>query len=492
MKTKAKKTMRNINEFPKRLKEGNAEVTIYRQRNASRRRNPVSGAWEATGKVFDEFVLAYYQGTRQVADKKTGQFKTLPKFIRRKFGNLAEAEREAHFILTKLANGESEVLKLTGLDRAAFVHAMQKLREWRQDAELNSAVTDYVTAVKRLPDNTTVNECVNFYLSRHPAGLPRKTVREVLDELLDAKTNAGVSEPYAKELRLRLGQFADAHVVPISAVSSKQIQEWLTNRQVSGRTQNNYRRLIGTLFKFAIRRGYLPKDHDELSGVERIEDSGGEIEVFTADELRKLFAACETPVKERGKWRTREDMIPYLAVAAFCGLRAAEIQRLDWSEVHLTGAERFIEVKASKAKTASRRTVPIPDNCAAWLAAYAKASGPVAAFERSDKQLFIYLAGKAGVPWKHNGLRHSFISYRLAVIKNVHQVSLEAGNSPNMVFAHYRQLVRESEAAEWFSIAPVKKTGAGEIIPMPVTRIADDARNTAQKETVPAAVVAGV
>ena len=130
----------------------------------------------------------------------------------------------------------------------------------------------------------------------------------------------------------------------------------------------------------------------------------------------------------------------------------------------------------------------ISDNCAAWLASYAKASGPVAAFERSDKQLFIYLAGKAGVPWKHNGLRHSFISYRLAIIKNVHQVSLEAGNSPNMVFAHYRQLVRESEAAEWFSIAaPTKKPGTGEIIPMPATSNAGDAQNTAQKETAPAA-----
>jgi integrase len=492
MKMKAKKPARKSAEFPKRLKEGNAEVAIYRQRNPSRRLNPVTGKREVTGKVFDEYVLAYYQGTRRVVDKKTGAFKTLPKFIRRKFGKLADAEREASFILTKLANGESEVLKLTGLDRAAFVYSMQKLREWRPDADLSSSVTDYVAAVKRLPDTTTLNECVNFYLSRHPAGLPRRTVREVLNELLAVKTSVGISEPYAKELRLRLGQFADAHAVPISTISSKQIQDWLINRGVAGRTQNNYRRLISTLFKFAIRRGYLPKDHDELSGVEKIKDSGGEIEVFTPGELRKLFAACETPVKERGKWRTREDMIPYLAVAAFCGLRAAEIQRLDWSEVHLTGAERFIEVKASKAKTASRRTVPISDNCAAWLASYAKASGPVAAFERSDKQLFIYLAGKAGVPWKHNGLRHSFISYRLAIIKNVHQVSLEAGNSPNMVFAHYRQLVRESEAAEWFSIAPVKKPGTGEIIPMPVTPTADAAQNMAQKETAPAAATAGV
>jgi hypothetical protein len=287
MKANAKKSV----EFPKRLKEGNAEVTIYRQSNPSRRLNTDTGKWEATGKIFDEYVLAYYQGVRQVTDKKTGQVKTLSKFVRQKFGELAKAEREARFILTKLANGESEVLKLTGLDRSAYVHAMQKLRECRPDADLNIAVTDYVAAVKRLPNTTTLQECVNFYLSRHPAGLPRKTVREVLAEMLDVKTNAGISEPYAKELRLRLGQFADAFAVPISSVSSKQIQDWLTNRRVAGRTQNNYRRLVSTLFKFAIRRGYLPKDHDELGGVEKIRDSGGEIEVFTPDELRKLFSA---------------------------------------------------------------------------------------------------------------------------------------------------------------------------------------------------------
>lgn len=76
-------------------------------------------------------------------------------------------------------------------------------------------------------------------------------------------------------------------------------------------------------------------------------------------------------------------------LAAFCGLRSAEIARLDWSEVHLTGAEHFIEVKASKAKTASRRTVPVPDNCAQWLAPFVKQAGPVCPFERPDKQCFI-------------------------------------------------------------------------------------------------------
>ena len=450
--------------FPKVLTEGNARVTIYWQPNPSRRRNRDTGKLEPTGKVFEEYLLTYYEGARQVPDPKTGSLKTVPRLLRKKFGNLDAAEKEAHFVLNKLANAEGEVLKLSGLDRVIYVSAMQRAKAWRPDADLLLIVTDYVSARQGLPDKVSFQELRNFYLSRNPAGLPRKTVAEVKDELIKAKTNAGCSDVYLKDLRLRLGHFSEAFGVPISMVTGIQVQQWLDGLGKSGRTRNNYRRLIGGLFKFAIRRGYLPKDHSEIQAVEKVKDGHGEIEVFTPDELRKLFAACLERVKERKVWRTREDMVPYLAIAAFCGLRAAEIQRLDWSEVHLTGPERFIEVTAGKAKTASRRTVPISDNCAAWLSPHVKTSGPVAAFERSDKQLFIYLAEKAGVPWKHNGLRHSFISYRLAMIKNVHQVSLEAGNSPQMVFKHYRQLVRESEAAEWFAITPAKKTGADIIL----------------------------
>jgi hypothetical protein len=41
--------------------------------------------------------------------------------------------------------------------------------------------------------------------------------------------------------------------------------------------------------------------------------------------------------------------------------------------------------------------------------------------------------------------------------KNENQVALEAGNSPQMIFSNYRQLVTESDARTWFSIVP----GAG-------------------------------
>ena len=60
----------------------------------------------------------------------------------------------------------------------------------------------------------------------------------------------------------------------------------------------------------------------------------------------------------------------------------------------------------------------------------------------------------SGVKWKSNALRHSFISYRLAEIQNAAQVSLEAGNSPGMVFAFYRELVKPADAVKWFAVSP--------------------------------------
>jgi hypothetical protein len=56
--------------------------------------------------------------------------------------------------------------------------------------------------------------------------------------------------------------------------------------------------------------------------------------------------------------------------------------------------------------------------------------------------------------WKHNALRHSFISYRVAKIKNVNEVAMEAGNSPDLIFKHYRELVTEKEADAWFGVSP--------------------------------------
>ena len=419
------------------VRQGSVSATIYPTANRIYRTNPVTRRRELKSE-HSQFTLVYWHGSKRV---------------RQKFTTLEDARSEANLAVIKLANGESEVLKLTGTDRADYVKACQKLRDWNPTADLNLIVAEHVAAVRRLPPSVSLKECVDFWLKRNPAGLPVKSVREVVAELIKSKSDAGKSDLYIKDLDGRLNRFATAFEVPIESITSAQIETFLRGLGRKGRTQNNYRRIIGTLFKFAIRRGYLPKDHCEIDGVERADDDSGEIEIFTPDELAKLFAAG------------RPEMVPYLAIAAFCGLRAAEVARLDWNEVHLDGPERFIEVKASKSKTASRRTVPIPDNCLEWLRPHVQTSGSVCPFQRPDKQCYFVLAPAAGIVWKRNGLRHGFCSYRTALVKDVGRVALEAGNSAQMIFKHYRQLVSESAAQQWFSITPPKT--AENVLPMP-------------------------
>ena len=52
-----------------------------------------------------------------------------------------------------------------------------------------------------------------------------------------------------------------------------------------------------------------------------------------------------------------------------------------------------------------------------------------------------------------NGLRHSYISYRLTLTGDVNRTALEAGNSPAMIHSHYHALVEDPElASKWFEV----------------------------------------
>jgi integrase len=150
-------------------------------------------------------------------------------------------------------------------------------------------------------------------------------------------------------------------------------------------------------------------------------------------------------------------------MGAFCGLRTAEILRLDWRDLNLE--RRLITVEADKAKTQARRIVPLCSAAVEWLRTVAQKDGRVAPFTRENWLSEALTAAvnkarkKAGsktkFAWQRNALRHSFASYRVAEIKNVDQVALECGNSAKMIFTHYRELATEDDARKWFGTRPV-------------------------------------
>ena len=135
-------------------------------------------------------------------------------------------------------------------------------------------------------------------------------------------------------------------------------------------------------------------------------------------------------------------------------MRASEILRLDWSDINLERGH--ITVAAEKAKTATRRIVPIQPNLMQWLIAYrGQRLGPLFK-SRRDAERAIRFAKSKNVDWPCNALRHSYATYRLAAIADTARVALEMGNSPQKLMTNYRELADEHDAAAWFSIAPKK------------------------------------
>ncbi len=295
-----------------------------------------------------------------------------------------------------------------------------------------------VACAERLrPYGKTLTEATDHFLA-HMAAIQRScTIQVLIAEFKAAKEQDGASTRYLKDIKHRLGLFeADFGSRVVAEIQSSEIDDWLRGLKVAAQTRNNFRTVLGTLFEFAMLRGYAPGN--PTVKIAKAKVVRGAPEIFTPAQMQTILEKAPNA------------FIPYLAIGAFAGLRSAEIERLDWSEIDL--GQRLIHVKAEKAKTAQRRLVPISDNLAAWLAPHAITAGPVVASLREQREK---TCEATKIPWPANGLRHSFASYRLAHSKDAAATAAELGHSsPSMLYKHYRELVRPEVAAQWWQLLP--------------------------------------
>jgi integrase len=266
-----------------------------------------------------------------------------------------------------------------------------------------------------------------------------RTIAAAIDEMIALKVSHGISEVYRRDMRTRLvGQFALAFKCNVDTVTTPAIQNWLDAKKLNPTTFNNMRRLIGTLFEHCVKRGYCAVN--PVTRIDPRKARATESEIYTPEQMQKLLAASDNGFQLM------------LAICGFAGLRTAEFERLTWGHVDFESG--YIKLTPDITKTNKRRLVPISANLRAWLEQVPKEKqiGKVwrtkrIIFERRDCSL------KAGVPWLGNALRHSFCSYRLMITGET-STAREAGNSPAMIDQHYKELVTEAAARDWFAIVP--------------------------------------
>jgi len=393
--------------FPIIVKRGSCAVKIYRDR-------------KPTG--------TYYRVAYHIGGKRR----------RLHHNDLEKAIAEAEAKAAQLSRGDIDAVQLTGRDRLVYGRALEAIRE--HALPLDAAALEYSEA-RKLLDGVPLIDAARFYSRHHGRGIKRKSVSDAVDAMIAAKTTKGVSQVYLADLHYRLGVFKEAFHCDVNSLVPDDVAGFFERWRLSARSYNNFLRTVRTFLTFAQNHGWLSKEIDLLARVEKRSETRAPVEIFTPSQLTALLKNASS------------ELAPCFALAAFSGLRAEEILRLDWADVERRPG--FIEVAAHKAKTAARRIVPISDNLARWLAIAPRNAERV--WRHSKAWFFEAMrnaASDAKIKWKQNALRHSFISYRLAEIHDVNRVALEAGTSPQMIFRHYRELATPEQAATWFVIAP--------------------------------------
>jgi integrase len=329
-------------------------------------------------------------------------------------------------------------------ERDAKDFASQKYIELLNEGRRHGEITDAERRAVHVAREAEINiaEAVERFIEERGALARSIPIEDAVDEFLEIRKSESKSGAHLKDLRLRLKAFVLTRPAKqlVEAVTTSDVDTWLTGLPVAAQTRTNYRTVLNNFFKFAVSRGYAPTN--PVSAAVKFRVLAKAPGILTPAQLRALLNACVNEIRAA------------VAIGAFAGLRKAEIERLNWQHVKVD--RKFIEVVAANSKTAQRRLVTISENLKAWLAPLARAEGPVCPPFNLYRHLFAAALKNAKIAsWPHNALRHSYASYHLAEVQDAGKTALQLGHTePRMLFAHYRELVTEEEAAEYWNISP--------------------------------------
>ena len=298
-------------------------------------------------------------------------------------------------------------------------------------------------AMQRLGEyNKTIDDAVAHYIAHLKASERPCSAAKLVDELLKAKVADGLSIRHVDNLRSRLSVFVTKFDgQPVATITTAEIDDWLRSLKVAPVTRNNYRRIVVQAFNFALKRRYA--SGNPAVEAEQAREPKTKPRILTVEQATALLVSASPEV------------LPYIAIGLFAGLRRAEIERLDWSEVDFDSGHIEVTAEKSKSKRANR-FITLQPNLRSWLMPVRQLKGNVTPQEKF-RELFDLAREEAGITdWPDNALRHSFASYHVAHFKDAKGLALEMGHTDSgVLFNHYRALVKPKEAARYWNIKPI-------------------------------------
>ncbi len=286
----------------------------------------------------------------------------------------------------------------------------------------------------------TVSEIVRQSLAKSSSNVTLKAAVELFQE---EREKQQVSKRTSEALYYNCAAFLRGREVrAISSITRGEIVEYL--KPYSGRTYNTYLASLRTFFKWAVASKLTtesPADSVIKIKTRNLQDDDLEPAILSVDQCRRLL---------RSAIQVDPGMVAYIAACLFGGLRPErEAAGLSWRDV---GDQ--VLVMAKNAKSRQRRWVSNP-LLMEWLAfgaiACAGALPVVGCRSRMER-----VRKDAGLltGWGHDCMRHTFASMFMATHGAEKTIAQLGHGNYDMLFRHYRALVPEAVAKEFWSMRP--------------------------------------
>lgn len=267
------------------------------------------------------------------------------------------------------------------------------------------------------------------------------SVADAVSAVLESKIQSRRRPTYITSLRQYLRSFSKGkEEKPINQISSEDVENWFAGRDESPSTRSSNVGRLSALFSFAIRRKWISVN--PCDSLERVSIDHSAPSILLPVQVRSLLQ------------KAHHDLLPWILLGLFAGLRPSESARLSWSDVRLKAETPRIVVDASASKTRRRRVFDLHPTAAAWLRTVARDSGPTAPPHSTLRRRRRELCEAIGMDWPQDVLRHTYASMRIGSGAPVDAVASEMGNSPKILLTHYRELVSREDADEFWRILP--------------------------------------
>jgi len=324
-----------------------------------------------------------------------------------------------------LALGEKQRLEVQDLNAQPEYNLVQTRLNEKQVKDAERAFLEL--------ENASLMDAVKFYKTYYRPPDRSKSLNEALEIFIQSKSDAGRRPRSINDLKSRVGKLARAFPdMKVHEVNAEQLEDELTGGPQS---RINYIRAWKTFFGWATGKGFCSDNPANL--LERPSIDRGIPVALSLEQVRKVLRAASGDLFQN-----------FVALQLFCGLRRAEVQRLQWEDIHL--GKQTIVIHAGVAKKRDWRNVEIPPNAITWLLP----DKPI--YPPSVEWKFKSLRKQAGIsdPKYSNALRHTAISFHCAKYMDINLTKHWAGTGVEPIYNHYRSLVDSTDADLFWNLTP--------------------------------------